>query len=50
MFPDMGHDLPRSRWGEIVEAIVQNAERGGFKRRTAQSVLSPSATTVPSAS
>jgi pimeloyl-ACP methyl ester carboxylesterase len=32
MFPDMGHDLPRPRWGEIVEAIVQNAERGGFKR------------------
>ena len=34
MFPDMGHDLPRNRWGEIVEAIVQNAERGGFKRRS----------------
>jgi pimeloyl-ACP methyl ester carboxylesterase len=50
MFPDMGHDLPRSRWGEIVEAIVQNAERGGFKRRTAQNGLSPSATTFPSAS
>ena len=32
MFPDMAHDLPRPRWGEIVEAIVQNAERGGFKR------------------
>jgi pimeloyl-ACP methyl ester carboxylesterase len=32
MFPDMGHDLPRQRWGEIVDAIVQNAERGGFKR------------------
>jgi pimeloyl-ACP methyl ester carboxylesterase len=50
MFPDMGHDLPRSRWGEIVDAIVQNAERGGFKRRTAQNALSPSATTLPSAS
>jgi pimeloyl-ACP methyl ester carboxylesterase len=35
MFPEMGHDLPRPRWGEIVEAIVQNAERGGFKRPTA---------------
>jgi pimeloyl-ACP methyl ester carboxylesterase len=34
MFPDMAHDLPRPRWGEIVEAIVQNAERGGFKRPT----------------
>jgi pimeloyl-ACP methyl ester carboxylesterase len=44
MFPDMGHDLPRPRWGEIVEAIVQNAERGGFKRRTVQNPLS--ATTV----
>jgi pimeloyl-ACP methyl ester carboxylesterase len=33
MFPEMGHDLPRPRWGELVEAIVQNAERGGFKRR-----------------
>jgi pimeloyl-ACP methyl ester carboxylesterase len=32
MFPEMGHDLPRARWGEIAEAIVQNAERGGFKR------------------
>jgi pimeloyl-ACP methyl ester carboxylesterase len=50
MFPDMGHDLPRSRWGEIVEAIVQNAERGGFERRTARDALSPSATTLPSAS
>ena len=35
MFPDMGHDLPRQRWGEIIEAIVQNAERGGFKRPAA---------------
>jgi pimeloyl-ACP methyl ester carboxylesterase len=33
-FPDMGHDLPRNRWGEIIDAIVDNAERGGFKRRT----------------
>jgi pimeloyl-ACP methyl ester carboxylesterase len=27
MFPDMGHDLPRARRSEIVEAIVQNAAR-----------------------
>ena len=40
MFPDMGHDLPRRRWGEIIEAIVQNAERGGFKRPV-QNGLSP---------
>ena len=50
MFPDMGHDLPRPRWGEIAEAIVQNAERGGFKRPSAQDGLSPSAITAPSAS
>ena len=27
MFPDMGHDLPRSRWTEIVDAITANAQR-----------------------
>ena len=27
MFPDMGHDLPRPRWPEIVEAMVSNAQR-----------------------
>ena len=27
MFPDMGHDLPRSRWDEIIEAITANAHR-----------------------
>jgi pimeloyl-ACP methyl ester carboxylesterase len=37
MFPEMGHDLPRPRWGEIIEAIAQNAERGGFKRPTTTS-------------
>ncbi len=30
-FPDMGHDLPRARWDEIISAIVDNAQRGGFK-------------------
>jgi pimeloyl-ACP methyl ester carboxylesterase len=49
MFPDMGHDLPRGRWGEIIEAIVQNAERGGFKRRV-QNGLSPLAMSSSSAS
>ena len=49
MFPDMGHDLPRRRWGEIIEAIVQNAERGGFKR-VVQNGLSPVAMTSSSAS
>ena len=50
MFPDMGHDLPRPRWGEMVEAIVRNAERGGFRRPAAQDGLSPLATTSSSAS
>ena len=27
MFPDMGHDLPRNRWAEIVDAIVTNSQR-----------------------
>jgi pimeloyl-ACP methyl ester carboxylesterase len=26
-FPDMGHDLPRHRWPEIVDAIVANTQR-----------------------
>ena len=27
MYPDMGHDLPRARWGELVEEIRRNADR-----------------------
>jgi len=27
MFPDMGHDLPKPRWDEIIEAIVDNSRR-----------------------
>ncbi len=27
MFPDMGHDLPRTRWPEILVAIASNAAR-----------------------
>jgi pimeloyl-ACP methyl ester carboxylesterase len=34
-FPDMAHDLPLPRWEEIIEAITDNAERAGFKRRSA---------------
>jgi pimeloyl-ACP methyl ester carboxylesterase len=37
MFPDMGHDLPRSRWPEMVTAIRQNASRAdhsGMKSNT----------------
>lgn len=27
MLPDMGHDLPRPRWNELRDAIVENARR-----------------------
>jgi pimeloyl-ACP methyl ester carboxylesterase len=27
MFPDMGHDLPRPRWQEVIDAIVANTQR-----------------------
>ncbi len=27
MFPEMAHDLPRSRWSELVDAVVTNAAR-----------------------
>lgn len=27
MFPDMGHDLPRSLWPEMIDAIVANSKR-----------------------
>jgi pimeloyl-ACP methyl ester carboxylesterase len=29
MYPDMGHDLPRPRWDEIVGEIVENTRRAG---------------------
>ena len=27
MFPEMGHNLPKSRWPEVIEAIVDNTQR-----------------------
>lgn len=30
VFPDMGHDLPRPRWGEMVDAIRANASRAAI--------------------
>ena len=27
MFPDMGHNLPRKRWDEVIDAIVANTAR-----------------------
>ncbi|MDH3684150.1 MAG: alpha/beta hydrolase, partial [Acidimicrobiia bacterium] len=29
VFPDMGHDLPRSRWHEMRDAIIANTQRAG---------------------
>ena len=34
MFPEMGHDLPRARWPEIVAAIRQNASRSDLGELT----------------
>jgi pimeloyl-ACP methyl ester carboxylesterase len=34
MFPDMGHDLPRNRWTEIVDAIVANTRRARSPQTT----------------
>ena len=30
-FPDMGHDLPKVRWVEMIDAIVDNTRRAGFQ-------------------
>jgi len=27
MYPDMAHDLPRPRWGELIDEIVENTRR-----------------------
>jgi pimeloyl-ACP methyl ester carboxylesterase len=29
IFPDMAHDLPRTRWDELADAITANADRAG---------------------
>jgi pimeloyl-ACP methyl ester carboxylesterase len=29
MYPDMGHDLPRPRWDDLIEEITDNARRAG---------------------
>ena len=42
MFPEMGHDMPRSRWSEMVAAIRQNASRTG--QSTVQSTVQSTAT------
>lgn len=45
MFPGMGHDLPRKRWPEIIDAIVTNAGRAPITIAvsTANSVTAPAA-------
>ena len=32
MYPDMGHDLPRPRWDDIIDEITDNARRGRPRR------------------
>jgi pimeloyl-ACP methyl ester carboxylesterase len=29
MYPDMGHDLPRPRWDDLIDEIVDNARKAG---------------------
>ncbi len=29
MYPDMGHDLPRPRWDDLIDEIVENARKAG---------------------
>lgn len=38
MFNDMGHDLPRTRWAELAEAIRRNADRAAADERQRASV------------
>ncbi|MAT04837.1 MAG: hydrolase [Acidimicrobiaceae bacterium] len=33
MYPDMGHDLPRTRWDEMAQEIRLNADRAGAPER-----------------
>lgn len=40
MFPDMGHDLPATRWSELTEAICTNATRASDSAPIPQ-VLTP---------
>ena len=42
VFPDMGHDLPRPRWGELVEAIRRNADRAAERAAAADGAQSTS--------
>ena len=43
VFPDMGHNLPRARWAEIVDAIVVNTKRA----KPTAAVGMPPVRTVP---
>jgi pimeloyl-ACP methyl ester carboxylesterase len=41
MYPDMGHDLPRQRWIEIIDEIAGNAARGTAQAATPTPVTAP---------
>jgi pimeloyl-ACP methyl ester carboxylesterase len=46
MFPDMGHDIPRTRWEEIGDAIVVNAARVGATTAPEEATTAPEEATV----
>ena len=37
-FPDMGHNLPTARLGEVHDAIVETASRAGFRGRATSTI------------
>ncbi|WP_420453397.1 alpha/beta fold hydrolase [Ilumatobacter sp.] len=43
MFPDMGHDLPAPRWGEIVDEIRRNADRAATSATSSAPTRPPTA-------
>ena len=41
MFPNMGHDLPRSLWPEMIDAIIVNTQRNFSKTQQQQGAGNP---------
>ena len=39
MYADMGHDLPRPRWDDIIDEIAANAHRAGAEVGSAATPL-----------
>jgi pimeloyl-ACP methyl ester carboxylesterase len=47
MFPDMGHDLPRVRLVELVEAVAANADRAAVAPEAPRTIPSPAHAAAP---